>query len=180
MSEIRAHVDEALLAAGAADEVAVRNVLERLGPPEEIAAAATGTSVGSAPSRGKLEIAALLMLALGGFLPVLGWAVGVVLVLAAGAWSRRDKLVGLLLGLLPAFVLVAVLLMPANAGPSTPADQSLVADESGSSLGAFEWLLLTWGFVSGLPSAAYLAYRLRHGSPAATGGALVTAGAAGD
>lgn len=35
--EIRGHIDDALLEAGAADEVTFRNVLERLGPPEEIA-----------------------------------------------------------------------------------------------------------------------------------------------
>jgi Domain of unknown function (DUF4190) len=38
--EIRGHLDEALRQAPAGDETAVRNALERLGPPEEIAAAA--------------------------------------------------------------------------------------------------------------------------------------------
>jgi len=33
VAEIREHIDDALLEAGAADEVAVRNVLERLGRP---------------------------------------------------------------------------------------------------------------------------------------------------
>ncbi len=37
VAEIRGHIDDALLEAGAADEVTIRNVLERLGPPEEIA-----------------------------------------------------------------------------------------------------------------------------------------------
>ena len=45
VAEIREHIDDALLEAGAADEVAVRNVLERLGPPEEIAAAASPPAV---------------------------------------------------------------------------------------------------------------------------------------
>ena len=40
VEEIEAHVDEALGEAGADDETAVRDVLERLGSPEEIAAAA--------------------------------------------------------------------------------------------------------------------------------------------
>ena len=40
ISEIRDHLQEALRQAPASDEAAVRNVLERLGPPEEIAAAA--------------------------------------------------------------------------------------------------------------------------------------------
>lgn len=40
VSEIRDHLREALRQTPAGDEAAVRNVLERLGPPEEIAAAA--------------------------------------------------------------------------------------------------------------------------------------------
>ena len=39
--EIRDHLQEALRQTPAGDKAAVRNVLERLGPPEEIAAAAT-------------------------------------------------------------------------------------------------------------------------------------------
>ncbi len=41
ISEIRGHLQEALRQAPASDEVAVRNLLERLGPPEEIVSAAT-------------------------------------------------------------------------------------------------------------------------------------------
>jgi len=178
VSEIRAHVDDALREAGVADEVTVRNVLERLGSPEEIASAAIGPRVEPGPSRDKFDIAALLMLALGGFLPVVGWVVGVVLVLASSAWSGRDKAVGLVLGLLPALVLLLVLLASPGSGLATPTDPSIVADEAGSSLGAVEWLLLTWGFVSGLPSAAYLAYRLRHGGAVTAGGPVAPAGAA--
>jgi hypothetical protein len=40
VGEIRGHLDEALRQAPPGDEAAVRNALERLGPPEEIAAAA--------------------------------------------------------------------------------------------------------------------------------------------
>jgi hypothetical protein len=39
VSEIRGHLQEALRQAPAGDETAVRNMLERLGPPEEIVAA---------------------------------------------------------------------------------------------------------------------------------------------
>lgn len=38
VGEVREHIDSALLEAGHTDEVTVRNVLERLGPPEEIVA----------------------------------------------------------------------------------------------------------------------------------------------
>ena len=41
ISEIRDHLEEGLRQAPASDEAAVRNLLERLGPPEEIVSAAT-------------------------------------------------------------------------------------------------------------------------------------------
>ena len=165
VAEIRAHVDEALREANAADEATVRNVLERLGPPEEIAREAAGPGAGSRPPRGKLEIAALVVLALSGVLPLVGWAVGVVLVLAAGAWSARDKAVGLALGLLAALSVPAVVVL-------TPAGDG--------GLGPFELLVLVgWGVLSGPVSAAYLAYRLRHPRPAAAEGILAAAGAGG-
>ena len=41
VSEIRGHLQEGLRQAPAGDEAAVRNLLERLGPPEEIVSAAT-------------------------------------------------------------------------------------------------------------------------------------------
>ena len=40
IAEIREHIEAALREEDAASEVAVRNVLERLGPPEEIVEAA--------------------------------------------------------------------------------------------------------------------------------------------
>lgn len=44
ITEIREHPQEALRQAPASDEAAVRNMLERLGPPEEIVAAATDSA----------------------------------------------------------------------------------------------------------------------------------------
>jgi hypothetical protein len=44
VSEIRDHLQEGLRQAPAGDETAVRNLLERLGPPEEIAAAAADST----------------------------------------------------------------------------------------------------------------------------------------
>ncbi len=161
ISEIRAHIDEALREAGASDEVTVRNVLQRLGPPEEIASAASTPGPGLLRSRGKLELAALVVLALSGILPIVGWAVGVVLVLASDAWSAREKVVGLMLGLVATLsVPLIVILTPGSGGP-----------------GPLELLvLLGWGVVSGPVSAAYLAYRLRHGTPTPDGGTLAGAG----
>lgn len=84
VSEIRGHVEDALEAAGTREEAAARNVLDRLGAPEEIAAAAIDTSPAPAavatptpdgqkhgpPGRrmGGLEIAAIMTLIAGGFI----------------------------------------------------------------------------------------------------------------
>ncbi len=99
VAEIREHIDDALLEAGAADEVVVRNVLERLGPP------GGDRRCCRPPARsaraGRLELAALIALAM----PFVGWLVGVVLVSASRAWTRRDKAVAIGLVLLPAVVL---------------------------------------------------------------------------
>ena len=137
-----------------ADEVAVRNVLERLGPPEEIAAAAAppGGAIGQV---GKLEIAALLTLAV----PAIGWLVGIPLLLISRAWSGSDKLVGALLGfglpLLLGFVLFGAAAETSAADPLGPAES---ADEG---LGPLEVMVMAVSLLSGLVASAYLALRLR-------------------
>ena len=54
-------------------------MLERLGPPEEIVAAASPPAVGPTGRAGKFEIAAIVVLAL----PFVGWLVGIPLVLVS-------------------------------------------------------------------------------------------------
>jgi hypothetical protein len=53
---------------------------------------------------GRLETAALAVLALGWLLPGIGWLVGACLVVASQVWSVREKLVGL-----PGMVLLALI-----------------------------------------------------------------------
>lgn len=180
VAEIRAHIDDALRDAGVADEITVRNVLERLGPPEEIAAAAGPTVVSPRP-RGKLEIAALVILALSGIVPVLGWAVGAVLVVVSEAWSRRDKAIGLALGLIPILVgAIGIVGASAPSRPAVPGANTQVMSDGAGGLGPIELLVLVgWGVLSGPISAIYLAYRLRHPRPAANGSTLVSSGVAG-
>ena len=64
VSEIRDHLQEALRQAPAGDQAAVRNALERLGSPEEIAAAAAdpppGQPAGAASQINGLAIASVL------------------------------------------------------------------------------------------------------------------------
>jgi hypothetical protein len=145
VAEIRAHIDEALRVDGVVDEIAVRNVLERLGPPEEIAAAAGPPPTVCAAGRrfGPLEIAALLALTVGSLVPIVGWVAGAVLVVLSAAWSTREKVTGLLLGLVaPVLGLLLSLL-------GSPQD----------GLGPTE-VAVIGAFLAGLPSALYLAWRL--------------------
>ena len=88
-AEVAEHIDAALAEAGARDEVTVRNVLERLGRPEEIAAADADPVAGAPQSMpmpqvtgaswGAVEILAILFLTLGSiFLPFVGPVIGLV------------------------------------------------------------------------------------------------------
>jgi hypothetical protein len=166
VAEIREHIEAALRQEDAASEVAVRNVLERLGPPEEIVEAAEPPAAAqSEKRRGALEIAALLAL----LVPVIGWLVGSVLVFVSDAWSRRDKLIGVAL-------LLVLIVLPALgvAAESGGVDQSVPraapvdgdpgpAHEELSSSTDTEAIVLTTmlGLLAGLPSALYLGWRLR-------------------
>lgn len=155
LEEIREHIDDALVAAGASDEAAVRNVLERLGSPAEIVAAAT-------PARrrsGWLEIGGLVFLAI----PFVGWIVGTVLVVASRAWSGREKAMGFALGLgLPMIMLVGFTAVGADSGGDVQVGAEPTTDVgSGGGLGPLELFSLGTLFLSGPLAAVYLASRLR-------------------
>jgi len=87
VSQIRDHLEEALRRTPPGDKAAVRNILERLGPPEEIAAAADPPPeeiVAAASQTNGLAIASLL-------LAVLWFAgIGAVLALVFGYRARRE------------------------------------------------------------------------------------------
>ena len=157
VGEIEEHVEAALGEAGADDEAAVRNVLERLGSPEEIAGAERLTP--AAPERGWLETAALVVLSVNFLLPVAGYLIGAGLVLASKAWDGREKTLGLLI---PPIVVLAgamvVVMAAASAGGSTSVGEE-PAFEAG--LGPLELAVLAVTVLSGFIAAAYLASRLR-------------------
>jgi sulfur carrier protein ThiS len=117
VGEVREHIDAALTEAGRTDEVTVRNILERLGPPEEIVAAesdgdATPQSrTSSSSSWGAIEIIAVLLLTLGGvFIPFVGPIIGLVFVWASTKWTLREKLIA-------SAIVIALLLLPILAIP---------------------------------------------------------------
>jgi hypothetical protein len=174
VAEIRAHIDAALLEEERVDETAVRNVLERLGPPDEIvgAAAPPAGEESTAGGAGPLEIAALVAMVV----PLFGWMFGMIFVLVSRAWSSRDKVIGVALALIPPLVPIVLLIAasgeggtqgPVSGGASSPGPGE-PSDEGG--LGPLEAGALVLGFLAGLPSAAYLGWRLRRpGAPGHAG-----------
>jgi hypothetical protein len=118
--EVAEHIDAALAASGARDVVSVRNVLERLGAPEEIVAnegdgpGPTPLATALAPTRswGVTEILAILFLTVGSvFLPFIGPIVGLLFVWGSRLWSTREKTVATLIAVvlltLPVLVVIA-------------------------------------------------------------------------
>jgi hypothetical protein len=113
LDDVEAHLAE--LRATSPSREATLVALERLGPPEQVAAAAT-VELGSAPpppadatpawtpppvpvrrSIRALDVTAVVLLLVGGLvLPVVGWVVGVVLLWASTTWNGREKLLGTL------------------------------------------------------------------------------------
>jgi hypothetical protein len=91
LTEIRAHLEAGL--AHDPGEAEVRNLLDQLGTPADIVAAAAPTR--RPVRRGARESFAVLLL-LTGFPPVLGWLVGAGLLLSSPLWTWRDRLLGLL------------------------------------------------------------------------------------
>ena len=107
VDEIRDHIEQARASGAAFDEVAIRTLLDRLGDPEEIVAAARDGEPAAGPwgpppawptrrpSIG-LEIAAVALMTVGSVIPFVGWLLGVVLLWSARRWTLVEKLVATL------------------------------------------------------------------------------------
>jgi hypothetical protein len=125
--EVRQHIEMALAEAGGRDEVTVRNVLDRIGPPDDIVDAERGAdgpppgwtisaTTGSAAQStgwGGTEIAAILLLTLGAvFLPFVGPLLGLIFVWASVQWTTRQKLIAtaivVVLAILPIILVLGV------------------------------------------------------------------------
>jgi HAAS domain-containing protein len=131
VEEVREHIETDLAREGRQDEAVVRNVLERLGPPEAIVAAELDAGH-SGPSEtilalgrvdrslGVGEVLAVLLLTVGVVVaPIIGPAVGLVLVWASGHWSRRTKLVITAVAVILLVVPVVLLLQASSSVVST-------------------------------------------------------------
>ena len=88
-------------------------ILDRLGEPDEIVAAARTTFAVPAGNPGPLEIVALLLIGVGGVVfPVVPWVLGTVLVWRSRSWTPRQKYFG---AYLPLVTGLGVLLITALA-----------------------------------------------------------------
>lgn len=121
LDEIGEHIAAARASDAGDDEAAVRTVLDRLGEPEEIVAAAHeqtpigwGSPVPQPRGTGH-ELAAVLLLTVGSLVPVVGWLVGAVLLWTSSLWRRREKLLGTLV--VPLGPAVALFGVPLLLGP---------------------------------------------------------------
>ena len=133
--EVHGHIEAALAEAGSRDDITVRNILERLGTPDEIVAAEAGTEAGwtgvpdgaaaSGGSRGRLgaiEVVAILLLTVGAFLlPFVGPLLGLVFVWLSDRWTRGQKLIAtLIVVVLMALPLALIFGAAAAAGGGQP------------------------------------------------------------
>jgi uncharacterized membrane protein len=179
LEEIADHIAAARSEMAAADEAAMRTLLDRLGDPSEIAdEARTRLDVANRPPA-RLEIAALVFLLAGSVaLSVVGWLIGVTLVWMSGVWTARDKLIATLVppGGLATALLMA--LMPfgspvACSGGVTAAGRVWEHCTGGPS--QLTQTLTTIAFVlvvvTSFTTPAYLAWRVRQRRPATPAGA---------
>jgi len=168
VSEIREHINQTVAASGAdRTEADVRNALERLGEPEDIAdEARERLGVKPAhPSSG--DTAAIILLLFGGFLFGIGWIVGVVLLWLSDVWSVRDKIMGTLIvpgGLaLPLFLLNFS--VSSCGGPSVTVNGVTTTSTCGGSSDALRIvvsvLFVVFVVVGPIASAIYLGRKLR-------------------
>jgi hypothetical protein len=168
VAEIEEHITELLAEHPAATDADVRNILERVGDPETIAAEAR-ERFGIKPARRTwTDPAAIVLLLIGGF-TIIGWFVGVVLLWISDAWNTRDKIIGTLVvpgGLAGALgVGFAVSFAPntvscgvSGSGPG-PIDSCVShASTIGDTVGLIAGVLLV---IAPIVTAIYLARRLR-------------------
>ena len=161
VAEIREHIDSALGETGTGDDIEVRNVLDRLGDPADIASEARDRfGVARARSGGR-EVAALFLLPVGGFLFVVGWVVGAILLATSEVWTSREKVIGLLVfpgGLLPATLLG---LLPGQVCTEMSQNGRTISECSGGIMPVWlAWVLLAVLVIGPIWTVFFLASRM--------------------
>jgi uncharacterized membrane protein len=185
VDEIAGHIAEARAGLEHETEADVRNILEGLGDPADIAEDARERFEVKPPAPlqpyrpGWMEVGALIMLFIGGLIvPFFGWVIGVILLWLSNAWNVRDKVIGTVfvpggLGFLVFLFFFTASL--SSSGPtsceSDPVTGKFNCVDSASSGGfvhALIVVLLLALIVAPIITIGYLMYRLRRQPAAAT------------
>jgi len=184
VEEIRDHITQARASGTVGDEAAVRTLLDRLGDPDEIVAAAregepvvppapAGTWAPPQPWPTRrpsigLEIAAVLLLTVGSIIPLVGWLIGVVLLWSSRRWTVVDKVLGTLIvpGGPLAIALLAVVVpgQVCSSASVTQSDGSIVDGPTtctGTTLGPFGPAILVFWLVAPFVVGGVLLRRAR-------------------
>jgi HAAS domain-containing protein len=174
VAEIEAHLDEAI-APGASD-AEVLTALDRVGEPEEIVGeeAPPPPPAPARDPRGLHEWAAIWLLLLGGFIALVGWLAGLVLLWSSRAWTTRDKVIGTLVvpgGLVTAFVVFGLGADAEQCSMVGEAGRPLVERCTGGNSTAEEVVLLVvlaFLVLGPVATSIYLARRAKRSPLAAT------------
>jgi uncharacterized membrane protein len=179
VDEIAGHIAEARAGHEHETEADVRNILEGLGDPTDIAEDARERfeiepAQPAQPFKpGWIEVGALVLLLIGGLaIPIFGWVIGVVLLWVSNAWNIRDKIIGTVFwpgGLaLPLLLFLASTDLTSSScsiDPATGQEFDCSTSSGASSLGIVLAIVV---LATPVVTTAYLAYRLRRRPAAAT------------
>ncbi|MGH9127445.1 MAG: HAAS signaling domain-containing protein [Acidimicrobiales bacterium] len=130
LAEVAEHINEGRAALDEESEPAIRALLGRVGDPRSIGAEAgfPGPYGGGGAPRSDAWVPWLLLV--GGFVFVVGWLVGFVMLWSSSTWRLRDKLIGTFL--LPGGLAGSFLLGALPASTTTCAGVSSVVAPSGT------------------------------------------------
>ena len=166
LGEIEEHIASGLAEFPAPTDADVRNVLERVGEPADIAAEARERFGIKPAKRSWTDPAAIILLLIGGF-TIIGWFVGVVLLWISDTWNARAKIIGTLVvpGGLAGALGVGLMASSAQGGSCGPVEVTVApapCATAAASVGNVVGLILAVVLVSApIVTAIYLSLRLR-------------------
>ncbi len=164
LADVRAHIE---LSRADEPEVPVEQVLERLGSPADVAEEATNRLGPVRRRPATLDYLAVGLLLIGGLvLPVVGWFLGLALLLSSPSWTRADKAWGALVvpgGLAPAvFSVFGAVSAVACSGFTDGAGRTVSTCTGGPSpvVQVLLWLLLAFLVIGPIATSVRLLRRL--------------------
>ena len=161
VEEVSAHLSEAT--DPGMSEAEIKTVLDRLGDPEDIVEAHWPDEPARPDRRGVHEWTAIFLLLFGGFLVLIGWIAGAILLWTSRAWNTRDKLIGTLIvpGGLASTVVVAILTGTKRKCISATGRPTICTPGPSTAHSILEIALFALCVVGPIFTAVYLARRAR-------------------